>query len=378
MKNRKNIYLALLVTGTSLVFFALKLSSAKSASLQSPALETEVKTASTEKTADCQIANFSGFVEGKDQVDLAAKVSGEIVTALKKEGDLIKTGETIFIIDRKNATVDVQNAQNNLAATQESRKKAGDYYDSLIKEASTAKNIAKDNGDDDAYAKAKKALASAETAKKLQLSLLDAQITDDSGALSQAGTTLADYTITAPYTGTILRLNAKLGSFVTPGTPLLTLANDTQLEIMSSLSKKEAANFSLGQTVFLKTGEKKGTGKIFAISPSGDSTSFKTLIRIAIDKDQPFQLGDFVQITAPPKNPSLTLTIPKNAVVYRYDDTFAFVVSDDNQALEQKITLGVDCGEQVEILSGLQENDRVVTDGKNNLKNNDLVKIYGE
>jgi len=150
------------------------------------------------------------------------------------------------------------------------------------------------------------------------------------------------------------------------------------LEIDSSLLASDAKNVVVGQTVELSSGEKKGTGKILALANAGDAVSFKTLVRVAVDDGQSFQLGDFIQVSAAPINVAPILTIAKAAISYRYDDAFAFSVDAADVAHEQKIILGQDCQDRVEILSGLGENAQVVTEGKSHVQNNELVQVYGK
>lgn len=377
MKNRNKLYLAFLVIGVSTLTFIFKSPLVKSASSQEDVNETQIKTDFVTKTASCDRINFSGFVEGKNQADITPKVSGRITAVFKKEGDPVKAGEPIFSIDSEEASTGVENSKNMLDSTKDSKNKAGDYYDRLVKEAELARDIAKDNGGDD-YDQAKKALSSAKAARDLQLSLLDTQITATQGILNSSTVGLSNYTVTAPYSGDIVRINVKVGDFVSPGKTIFTIADLTHLEIASSLPKKEAENLSVGQTVDINLNEEKGTGKIFALSSAGDIASFKTSVRVLINDNQPFRLGDFVQMNIFSENSSPVLTISKEAINYRYDNAFAFLIDEKNIATEKKIVLGKDCQDRVEILDGLGENDQVAAAGKDKLKNNELVKIYGK
>ena len=378
MRSKKSFYPIIFVVGLGLVFFGWRQMLAKKAVAQNNPAVATVKTDLIQKSTHCGQVTFSGFATGLQQSDVAAKVSGRVTAVFKKEGDSVKAGEAILTLDAADAAVTLQNTQSSLVATQNSRTLAGNYYNSLIKAAQTAKTAAKNSGDDNAYGQAKKALASAEAAKKMQLSLLDEQITSGNGMVAASATSLTDYTLTAPYAGTLLRLDVKVGDFVSPGLTAFTVADPNHLEIDSSLAASDAKNIIVGQTVELSSGENKGTGKILALASAGDAVSFKTLVRVAIDKGQSFQLGDFIQVSAAPENVTPALTIAKTAIKYRYDDAFTFTVDADNAVHEQKIILGQDCQDRVEILNGLSENAQVVTNGNEQLQNNELVQIYGK
>lgn len=371
------IFISLFAVLTA-ILLSLSMRSAK-AQDETNKISSEVKNIKTDTAKfenDCSEITFSGFLEGRNQAEVGAKVQGEIIDIAKKEGDEVRAGETIISIDPKTASVGVQNAQDSLNTLEKTKKETRKYFSRLVDEAETAKKNADDSENNSTLDAAKKSLKSARAAKDLQTTLVGSQIAAAQGALSSAGAQLENFTIKAPFSGTLVRLNVKAGDFAAPGAPLFVVADRSELELKSSLENAEAEKLKIGQEVTLRGQNDSGKGVITALSPAGDPTSLKTLVSVAV-REGNMQLGDFIKAFALTSESKTYLTIDKNALVKRYDDFFVFLVEADNHVREQKVELGKDCQDRQIISVGLGENDQVATDGRFDLKNNDTVKIYG-
>jgi multidrug efflux pump subunit AcrA (membrane-fusion protein) len=67
--------------------------------------------------------------------------------------------------------------------------------------------------------------------------------------------------------------------------------------------------------------------------------------------------------------------LTKDALIFDGGKVFIFVIDENNEALKKQVELGFEDGSRVEVVKGLAENERVVTAGKNSLKNKTLVRI---
>lgn len=377
MKTNK-IITAVLIVGIPLISLAVR--SAFSVSAQNDnALETfAVKVDQAKISSNCSSVEFSGFVRGKNQADIAAKVAGRITRIPKKEGATVQAGEVIAFMDSKDAVAETGIPSSALENAKNIKEETKKYYDRLVDEAKNAKDQAKDSGDDDAYDAAKKAYESAKAARNLQVAAAEGQIFSAQAMLHSAETQLADFTLTAPFSGTIIRLYREEGNFAGPGIPILTIAGPENLEIISSVSTENSKNLRVGQLATLSSEDKKFQGKIMAISPAGDPLSQRTQIRLSIDSNNDFSIGDFIRAEVDNVAQGSFLTVSQKALFQRYDDTFVSVVEDDGTVNEKKIRFGQICGERIVVESGIKEGDRIIIEGREKTTHGEKVELYGE
>ena len=107
------------------------------------------------------------------------------------------------------------------------------------------------------------------------------------------------------------------------------------------------------------------SGIITAVSPGADSLSLKTFIRIHInDSSEEISMGDFLhgQIMLPSDN--FAISIPRNAMVSRGGDLVVFVLDENNVAKEQSVKIGAEYGGKINIVEGLNVNQKIVIEGQ--------------
>jgi membrane fusion protein (multidrug efflux system) len=92
----------------------------------------------------------------------------------------------------------------------------------------------------------------------------------------------------------------------------------------------------------------------------------------------PLVPGSFVRVLVETDRHEDTITIPQRAVVEQGGESFAFRVDEERNAHRVRIETGYSFDDQVEVLSGLAEGDRIVTAGHGALKNDAEVRIIGE
>ena len=87
------------------------------------------------------------------------------------------------------------------------------------------------------------------------------------------------------------------------------------------------------------------------------------------------EAGQFVNVKVIKKTHQDVVLLTKDALIFDGGKVFIFVVDENNEALKKQVELGFEDGSRVEVVKGLAENERVVTAGKNSLKNKTLVRI---
>ena len=187
--------------------------------------------------------------------------------------------------------------------------------------------------------------------------------------------------IRAPITGIITERLPEVGDVVPLHSHLLSIADVSQLKVTISLSELIVSQLKEEQPVSIRVdalGDTTFKGKILRIHPTIDTASRQGTIEIIFNevpaKAIPGQLCrvEINTITAP------RLVIPIMAI--RNDSIGEYVYRIDNNNLAKliRIQTGIQVNEWVEVISGLKENDTVVTKGFQSLKKANKVKIISE
>jgi RND family efflux transporter MFP subunit len=171
--------------------------------------------------------------------------------------------------------------------------------------------------------------------------------------------------VRAPFAGVITERNVDTGALVTEGNTLLfRIAQTDHLRVYVNLSQADAASVHVGQAAFLTIAEHPGRkfpGTIARTSNVLDPSTRTLLVEMqAANPDGALLPGMYanVDLSAPRANPPLS--IPGDTLMVRSDGPQVAVVGDDNAVHFQRVTLGRDFGERIEVLSGLTAGQRIV------------------
>jgi len=185
--------------------------------------------------------------------------------------------------------------------------------------------------------------------------------------------------IKAPFSGVIVDL-----PYYTPGTKveanslMLKLMDYSKLFMEISLAEKDLSFVKVGQKVKITNytiPEDTLIGKVDQISPAidADTRSFKTVINVS-NSDLLLRPGMFAKGEIIVASVDSTIVIPKDVVLSKQRGNTVFVV-DKGLAQERTVTFGLENPDEVQIISGLEKNDRLVIKGFETLRNRSKVKV---
>ncbi|GHU09239.1 MexH family multidrug efflux RND transporter periplasmic adaptor subunit [Alphaproteobacteria bacterium] len=187
-----------------------------------------------------------------------------------------------------------------------------------------------------------------------------------------------DTQILAPFSGVITSKNTEVGAYVNPGTSIATMADVAQLKISLSVSESVVYQLGKGQEVSVSTQVYPGVtfrGNIASISPQGSNAhTFPVEILMTNSSKNPLKAGTYVKVSLKMEETGSALMIPRDAIVNSMKDPSVYVVKGETVELV-RINTGREDNAYLEVISGINEGDRVVTNGQINLMNGATISI---
>jgi multidrug efflux system membrane fusion protein len=327
-----------------------------------------VSVATAERGSAPYIISSNGIVEPMQTVAIQSQVGGVLTAVRFKEGDEVKAGDVLFIIDPRPFKAALDQAVAGLArdkAQAESAQRDADRYAALVQKDYVTKS------------QADQALANAAAQR--------AVVEADRAAVDNAQFNLENATIRAPITGKTGSLQVKQGNLVRVGSPppLVVINQIHPILVHFTVPDRELPNFL-----------KYGTGKplLVRVTPRGDAlaeegllnfmdngvdTTTGTLMLKAHFENGSGRLwpGQFVSVLVQLYVENDAVLVPSSAVQVGQDGAFVFVVSADSKAEMRVVTPGRVVGDRTVIAKGLEVGSRVVTDGQSRLTPNAKVEI---
>lgn len=182
--------------------------------------------------------------------------------------------------------------------------------------------------------------------------------------LERTGEVLRTLPIHSPITGTVLEMEARTGTYVTPGTELYKIADLSEVWIMADIYEYELPLIQIGQkaTVTLSYAPQiQLTGILGFIYPTLDPKTRTAKVRFEVNNSKKIlKPGMYanVELTIPLGR---RLAIPRDAVLETGERQVIFIHHGGGTLEWRDAKLGVQAGEWVEVLEGVREGDHIVT-----------------
>lgn len=313
-----------------------------------------------------------GRIEAKYSVDVVARINGWLQKRYFKEGDYVKKGQTLFLIQPNEYEIAVQQAQatvnQNQAALVNSEK-----------ELKRAQELVKNDFVSKSYYD--QALATRDQNK---------------AALEAARANLANAKLNLSYTRIASPVDGKIGKILITEGNLVNAQSGTLAKIVSTspiygiftLKSEDYLKFKKGDNsdkdfsnmdvkIKLSDGsEYKETGKLEFVNNEVDPTAGTITLRATFqNKDHLLVPGDFINVTATSKAPRHVLLVPQVAVSDSTAGYYVWVIDKDGLAQQKSIKIGNAINTDWEVLEGLQEGEKVISTGVQKLRPGVPVKV---
>ncbi|MBP5344441.1 MAG: efflux RND transporter periplasmic adaptor subunit [Alphaproteobacteria bacterium] len=321
-------------------------------------MQTVVDAIRVEAEAIIPKASFVAKIESKDTVGLRARVTGFLQERLFQEGDFVKKGQQLFVIERVNFEAAVREARANYDSAVATEKNALQSYERAQKLYKT-KDISKAKLDD--------AEAASDSAK--------AHVAQAKARLDLAEQDLEYTIITAPMDGRIGEAAFSVGELIGPSSGVLAkIVTVNPMEAVFAVSEnqllllrqqfKDAENTEVH---FITADQKEypEVGTLIFMDTTLDE-AMNTLKMKASFPNPQYKLisGQYGRVVLQAKSPTDVLIIPQRAVQRTPGNEYVLVVNDEHKIEKRQIQTGAELDDfKVEVLSGLKVGETVVVDG---------------
>ena len=289
------------------------------------------------------ISEATGSIQPEYRMTVSSRISANILEMRVRAGQHVQKDELLARLDSRDITARSAQAKETLLRAEATRDLATSDFrrDKPLMERAVIPRSEFDQTD-------------------MRLRTAEADVQRAREALREADVSLTYAEIRSPATGVVIDKLADVGDLAAPGKPLLTLYEQGRLWLEGNVREQEASMLRIGQTYSVRiaaTGEKMD-GKLAEIVPSIDPTSRTVIARIMLPQTGGLYPGMFGRLFIP-IHQTIRILIPEDAVIRIGQLTLVDVVSGDH-IQRRAIQTGKQTGDQVEILSGLAAEEKVV------------------
>ena len=293
------------------------------------------------------VFNTTTILEADRESAVTAKAGGNVLSINVEVGDEVNEGDVLAVLESDPQKLRLQSANAN--------------YQKSLHNYNRAKTLLA------------KGLANQESVDNLKFETESLKTN-----LKQAQMDVDFTRISAPISGVITKRNIKKGNLIQVNSSAYEIVDFDSLQAVINVPENKWGLFENNLSVVFDFAslDHSVDGKILRIDPIVDSATgtFRVVIALgdASAKLRPGLFGKAQIILDKHEN---ALLIDKDAVIREDNNAYAFVVNDDSTVDKTLITLGYQMENHVEVLTGLKDDQIVVTTGKNNLSSDSKVAV---
>ncbi len=314
-----------------------------------------------------QVRAFSGVARAGVESTLSFRVGGVISRVAVRVGEGISAGALIAELDPVDYELQVREAE---AALRQAEARAGNAAADLRRVRSLYENDNASRTDLDA------AMAASDSAA--------AQVESTGQRLDLVRRQLGYTRLAAPVAGAIAAVAAEANETVTPGTPIVVLAASGPPEVGFAVAEALIREIRAGMAATIQfdsiPGERfDGTVTEVGVASTAVGTTFPVTVRLDGAAGIRSGMAALVEIVFPGDDSSPRFVLPGQAVAEDQAGRFVFVAEPSGDGLAEvrrrEVTVAGFAADGIEVTSGIEEGDQVVTAGVGRLLDGDIVRL---
>lgn len=288
-----------------------------------------------------QAVYATGTVEPEIMLPISPRFAARITALKVDEGDEIKKGALLTSLESS----DLESALAGLRAKEQYAKTEYLRQDTLIKKGAGTKQAFERARSDWDAAKA---------------------------AISQAEAEKGFMDLISPVDGRIIRRDGEVGQLIPVNQPIFWIAADLPLRISAEVDEEDIAQVTPGQEVAVRADafpEEVFEGKVTSVTPKGDPIARSYRVRIELNQATPLKIGMTAETNIVVADHENAILIPRSSL---FDEQVWLVR--EGKLLQQPVKIGARGEDDVEVISGIKMEDKIVVMPQADFKNGWKVK----
>ena len=290
-----------------------------------------------------QSLNAVGTIQAVRGVDLTSQTSGEVIDIRFDSGDTVKQGALLLVLNDEVEQASRQSEEASLELAQV----LFDRDSELIEKKSIPQS---------------------------QFDRSKADLDRARAALLETQARLSNKRISAPFDGSMGIRQVDVGDYVSPGTVIASLQDQSELEIDFTLPARHIPQLKSGLAIDVRVDafpDRRFKATLRAVDTRVDPNTRNVLLRAQLDESEGLVPGMFAELAVDLGAEQSLVTVPETALTYALQGNRVYVIeaTDDNAltATARVVETGAVRNGRVAVIKGLTDGDRVVTVGQNKL-----------
>jgi RND family efflux transporter MFP subunit len=335
-----------------------------------------VKVVQVARSSQTSQMELPGNIQAVTEAPILARADGYIKRRMADIGDRVQVGQPVVEIEAPELDQQVSQAKAAVAqaraalegalanleqgkANMELARVSAQRYASLVTQGAVSRQ------ENDVYQAQYQAQIASTHALEKAIAAQQSNVAAAQANLSRLESMSGYRVVKAPFAGVITLRNVDVGALVSAGSTLLfRIAQMDTLRTYVNVPQSNASFIRQGQTASLRVSNLPGrvfTGAVARTADSLDPNSRTMLVEVHVsNRDGALLPGMYAQVSfsSPRSNPPLLL--PSDALIVRPSGTEVAILRADHTVHLQKIEIGRDYGDRMEIVSGLREGETVI------------------
>ena len=315
---------------------------------------------------DASALSLPGRIEAYTRAPLYSRISGYLKSWKADIGMSVKAGQVLAEIDTPDLDQQILQAKAELASTQAN--------------AAMSENTAK-------------RWQSLQATNFVSSQAVEEKLADLNAKLAVVNASQANVNrlqalknfsrIVAPFDGVVTVRNTDIGQLINvggaPGSELFVVSDVKRLRLYVNLPQNQVSNIQKGTTAKFTVPEQPGqvfTATVQSMSQAISSSSGSMLVQLSAENKRGELLpGGYASVSFSIPAQANLLSVPPSALVYTKNGLLVATVNTENRVVLKPVVIARDHGNRLELLSGLEANDKVIENPPDGVTQGDLVQV---
>jgi len=328
------------------------------------------------RATDKSELELPGNIQAITEAPILARADGYIQRRMVDIGDRVRTGQPLAEIEAPEMDEQIRQAKANLLQAQAAVDQAVANYQRGRTDEELARVTAErwsalaakgavSRQENDRYQAEHRSLSAATQALDKAVALQRSNVAAAEANLARLDKVQSYRLVKAPFDGVITLRNVDVGALVNAGSTLLfRIAQTATLRTYVNVPQTNASGVRVGQPARISVSNLPGrhfTGAVARTANALDPASRTLLVEVHVpNPDGALLPGMYARVDLISARPDAPLRIPSDALIVRGEGTAVAVVRDDHTVHLQKIEVGRDYGDRLEVISGLHEGQLII------------------